>query len=101
MPKVRENTGSAARDFAMLERNLLSHLRLAMLLMIMASSVLLGARLPSPSEPTGNTPHSAAQIPLASIQIAAAVAAIGSGIWEYRRGYKDMKDMKGFLLASK
>lgn len=101
MPKQRENTGSAARDFAMLERNLLSHLRLAALLMLLASSVLLSARLPSSSEPEGTAPHSAAQIPLASIQVAAALTAIGAGIWEYRRGYKDMKDMKGFLLASK
>ena len=85
----------------MLERNLLSHVRLAMLLMILASSVLLGARLPSPSEPNGDTPHSDGQVSLAAIQIAAALAAIGSGVWEYRRGYKDMKDMKGFLLASK
>ena len=101
MPKIRENTGSAARDFAMLERNLLSHVRIAILLMILAASILLGARLPSPSQPTGQTPHSAAQIPLASIQLAAAIAAIASGIWEYRRSYKDMKDMKGFLEASK
>lgn len=101
MPKQRENTGSAARDFAMLERNLLSHLRIAVLLMLLASSVLLSARLPSPSQPAGTTPHSAGQIPLASIQVAAALAAIGAGVWEYRRSYKDMKDMKGFLIASK
>ena len=101
MPRVCENTGSAARDFAMLERNLLSHLRIAILLMVLASSILLDARLPSPSNPSGETPHNAGQIPLASLQLAAALAAIASGIWEYRRGYKDMKDMKGFLVASK
>lgn len=85
----------------MLERNLLSHLRLAILLMLLASSVLLNAKLPSSSDPSGDTPSSHASTPLASIQVAAAITAIGSGIWEYRRGYQDMKDMKGFLLASK
>jgi hypothetical protein len=101
MPVLCENTGSAARDFAMLERNLLSHVRLASLLLLLAASVLLQARLPSSSNPTGITPHSSGTIPLASIQVSAAIAAIGAGIWEYRRGYKDMQDMKGFLTAVK
>ena len=101
MPLLCENTGSAARDFAMLERNLLSHIRLATLLLLLAASVLLEARLPSPSQPSGNTPRSAGSIPLASIETAAAVAAIGAGVWEYRSGYQDMQDMKGFLTAVK
>lgn len=101
MPHMCENTGSAARDFAMLERNLLSHVRLATLLLLLAASVLLNARLPAPSDPSGGTPHSAGNIPLASIEVAAAVVAIGAGIWEYRRGYQDMQDMKGFLTANK
>lgn len=101
MPKICENTGSAARDFAMLERNLLSHVRLAMLLLLLAASVLLNTRLPSSSDVSGATPHSAGSIPLASIEIAGAITAIGVGIWEYRRGYKDMQDMKGFLVAAK
>ncbi|KAJ3524420.1 hypothetical protein NM688_g8566 [Phlebia brevispora] len=85
----------------MLERNLLSHLRIAALLMLLASSVLLDARLPSPSDPDGQTPNSAGAIPLASIQTAAALAAIAAGIWEYRVSYQDMKNMKGFLQASR
>ena len=101
MPLLCENTGSAARDFAMLERNLLSHIRLAMLLLLLAASVLLQARLPSPSDPSGGTPRSAGNLPLASIETAAAIIAIGAGIWEYRRGYQDMQDMKGFLTAFK
>ncbi|EKM50019.1 uncharacterized protein PHACADRAFT_105539 [Phanerochaete carnosa HHB-10118-sp] len=101
MPQLCENTGSAARDFAMLERNLLSHLRLAALLLLLAASILLNARLPSSSDPSGDTPHSSGRIPLASIEVAAAVVAIGAGIWEYRRGYQEMQDMKGFLTAVK
>ena len=101
MPQVSENTGSAARDFAMLERNLLSHVRLAMLLLLLSSSLVLNARLPSPSEPTGGTPHPAGRIPLASLQLVGALVAIGAGTWEYRRGYRDMREMKGFLTASK
>lgn len=85
----------------MLERNLLSHVRLATLLLLLAASVLLNARLPSPSEPSGGTPHSAGSISLASIEVAAAAVAVGAGIWEYRRGYQDMQGMKGFLTANK
>lgn len=101
MPQICTNNGSAARDFAMLERNLLSHLRLATVMLLLAASVLLHARLPSPSEPSGETPLSAGSIPLASIEIVGAITAIGAGIWEYRRGYRDMQDMKGFLVAAK
>lgn len=101
MPKICENTGSAARDFAMLERNLLSHIRLATLLLLLSASVLLNARLPSPSEPSGKTPHTSWSIPLASVQTGTAVVTILAGIWEYHRGYKDMQDMRGFLLATK
>ena len=85
----------------MLERNLLSHIRLATLLLLLASSVLLNARIPSPDEPSGGTSQQAGRIPLASIQLAGALVAIGAGIWEYRRGYKDMRDMRGFLGAAK
>ena len=100
MPKICENTGSAARDFAMLERNLLSHIRLAMLLLLLSSSLLLNARIPfTPNETSEH--RSAGRTSLASLQLAAALIAIGAGVWEYRRGYKDMQDMKGFLMAAK
>jgi hypothetical protein len=100
MPKVLENTGSAARDFVMLERNLLSHIRFATLLLLLSSSLLLNARIPfSGNEPS---PHrSTGRTALASLQLAASLIAIGAGVWEYRRGYKDMQDMKGFLMATK
>ncbi|KIP03409.1 hypothetical protein PHLGIDRAFT_77625 [Phlebiopsis gigantea 11061_1 CR5-6] len=101
MPQICTNSGSAARDFAMLERNLLSHLRLATLIFLLTTSLLLDARLPSPSEPSGGTPRSAASVPIASVELVAALTAIGAGIWEYRRGCQDMQDMKGFLVAAK
>lgn len=100
MPQVCENTGSAARDYAMLERNLLSHIRLATLLLLLSSSLLLNARLPFTGTEAPNRP-SAGRTSLASLQLAAALTAIGAGVWEYRRGYKDMQDMKGFLMATK
>lgn len=102
MPKELHNSGSAARDFAMLERNLLSHVRLAILLSLLAFSLLLDARLPSDSDPSSaDTPMSSATVPLAALQIAACFAAIAAGIWEYQRGYKDMRESRGFLAASK
>lgn len=113
MPKLCDNTGSAARDFAMLERNLLSHIRLATLLLLLASSLLLNARIPTsspsaPSDPSDpNDPdqapggRSAGRTSLASLQLVAALTALGVGVWEYRRGYKDMQDMKGFLMATR
>ncbi|KAI0343289.1 hypothetical protein BDW22DRAFT_1428711 [Trametopsis cervina] len=110
MPKLCDNTGSAARDFAMLERNLLSHIRLATLLLLLASSLLLNARIPTsspPSDPSHPDPdrapagRSAGRTSLASLQLVAALTALGVGVWEYRRGYKDMQDMKGFLMATR
>ncbi|EMD39146.1 hypothetical protein CERSUDRAFT_81908 [Gelatoporia subvermispora B] len=102
MPAELENTGSAARDFAMLERNLLSHVRLAILLSLLASSLLLHARLPDPSSPSsGDTPNVIGNIPVAAIAVITALAAIGAGLWEYWRGYKDMREMRGFLVATK
>jgi hypothetical protein len=85
----------------MLERNLLSHVRLATLLLLLSSSLLLNARLPSDSDPSGGSSDSAGRAPLASLQFVGALTAIGAGVWEYRRGYKDMQDMKGFLMATK
>lgn len=71
----------------MLERNLLSHLKLALLLSLLSSSVLLRARLvpddsDKPSELSGAT-----GIAVASLQFTAALAAIGAGVWEYYSGY--------------
>ncbi|KAI0765654.1 hypothetical protein BD413DRAFT_164224 [Trametes elegans] len=101
MPKEHENVVSEGRDFAMLERNLLSHLRLAVLLSLLSSSLILNARLPTPSDPgSAHTPASTTGLAVAIIEVAAAIAAIAAGVWEYWQGYADMRAKRGFLRAS-
>ncbi|KAH9940829.1 uncharacterized protein BXZ73DRAFT_98659 [Epithele typhae] len=95
------NIASEARDFAMLERNLLSHLRLAGVLILLSASLLLQARLPTPSMPgSGITASSTLGFAVAIIEVVAAAVAIGAGVWEYWSGYADMKAERGFLTAS-
>ncbi|KAJ6581481.1 hypothetical protein B0H19DRAFT_1115415 [Mycena capillaripes] len=97
--QMLENSGSTARDFCMLERNLLSHLKLALLLSLLSSSVLLRARLvpvDKPTELSGTT-----GIVVASLQFTAALAAIVAGVWEYYCGYWDIRNMHAFLVAVK
>ena len=90
------NTGSAARDFCMLERNLLSHIKLALLLSLLASSLLLQARLVPGNEQT----HTSG-VPLASVEFFAAMAAILAGVWEYYSGCCDLRMSRAFLAAAK
>jgi len=100
------NSGSTARDFCMLERNILSHFKLGLLLSLLSSSMLLHARLPSPSTESSTNPPgppsktSRADILLAAVQLTAAVAAIIAGVWEYWSGARDLRNMKAFLIAS-
>ena len=93
------NSGSNCRDFCMLERNILSHLRLAFLLSLLSSSILLKTRLVPPNN--SENYDSNAGIPLASIQLVAALAAIAAGCWEYYSGCKDLRNMRAFLVATK
>ncbi|EAU90537.1 hypothetical protein CC1G_00921 [Coprinopsis cinerea okayama7 len=97
MPEIIKNTGSTARDFCMLERNLLSHLKLALLLSLLASSILLRARL----VPEEDRERQNGGIPLASIEFGAAMLAIIAGCWEYVNNYKDLKHSRAFLAAPK
>ena len=84
----------------MLERNILSHFKLAVLLALLSSSVLLHARLvPDQGEPRHG--HSNAGIPMAIVQYVAALAAIFAGCWEYKSDYEDLKNMRAFLIAQK
>ncbi|KAF8892153.1 hypothetical protein BD779DRAFT_1670497 [Infundibulicybe gibba] len=97
---VLENVGSTARDFCMLERNLLSHLKLALLLSLLSSSVLLRARLvPEPTHDPSRNDGSQAGIPLAAVQFLASLVAIAAGAWEYNSGYRDLRNMRAFLVA--
>lgn len=85
----------------MLERNLLSHLKLALLLSLLSSSLLLRARLvPEPGDPSPETEDKTG-LPLAVVQIVASLAAIIAGIWEYHSGYRDLRNMRAFLVAAK
>ena len=102
-PGLIDNTGSTARDFCMLERNILSHLRLALLLSLLSSAILLHARLPTPSDTEEKTPTegSKASLPIATLEMVAALAAIAAGVWEYWFGERDLRDMRAFLVANK
>ncbi|KAI0078704.1 hypothetical protein K474DRAFT_1706269 [Panus rudis PR-1116 ss-1] len=98
MPQLLKIRGSDARDYAMLERNLLTHLRFATVLILLAASVVLNVRLPQTSGPA---PVLAPGVALASLHVAAALICIVAGIWEYQRSFKEIRDMKAFLSATK
>lgn len=101
MPVEHSVVVSEGRDYAMLERNLLSHLRLGLLLMLLSASLLLHTRLPTPSDPgSAHTPHATSDLAIAIIEVVAAVVAVAAGIWEYWQGYIDIKTQRGFLRAS-
>lgn len=95
-----ENTGSTARDFQMLERNLLSHVKLAMLLSLLSSSILLRTRLSGGSSTSSGDP-SKIQLPIASLEFAAALCTIFAGMYQYFRTWKDYQTLRGFLTATK
>ncbi|KAF8916262.1 hypothetical protein CPB85DRAFT_1290534 [Mucidula mucida] len=97
--KCVANTGSTARDFCMLERNILSHVKLALLLSVLSASLLLQTRLvPSEGEDIGASHYG---VPLASLQFAGALLSIAAGIWEYLSGCKDLLRMSAFLRSPK
>ncbi|KZT10160.1 uncharacterized protein LAESUDRAFT_645370 [Laetiporus sulphureus 93-53] len=98
MPVHVENSGSTTRDYLMLERNLLSHVKLGMLLSLLSSSVLLKVRLTGAS--AGGDPHGI-RIPISTIEYIAAVLALCVGIFQYYRTSYDLKTMRGFLVATK
>jgi len=85
----------------MLERNIISHLRLALLLSLLSSSLLLHARLVPSTNPNERNDASAIGISLACLQFAAAIASIFAGLWEYYRGFQDMKMARALLGAPK
>ena len=95
--RVVKNSGSTCRDFCMLERNILSHLKLALLLSLMASSLLLQARL----IPVESDKRRKSDVPFASVEFAASIACILAGLWEYHNGYHDLRHDRPFLTASK
>ncbi|KAJ3805527.1 hypothetical protein EV368DRAFT_86924 [Lentinula lateritia] len=96
---VIQNTGSTARDFCFLERNVLSHLKLALLFSVLSSSLILHARLVPDANETTN--DSSFNIPLSGLQFVASLLAIAGGIWEYFNGYRDLLAMRAFLAGTK
>lgn len=88
----------------MLERNILSHLKLALLLSLLSSAILLHARLPTPSDSeSGEEPLSGSKtgLPMATLEMVAALAVIAAGVWEYWYGERDLRNMRAFLVANK
>ncbi|EGN96733.1 hypothetical protein SERLA73DRAFT_93304 [Serpula lacrymans var. lacrymans S7.3] len=102
MPISIENEGSTARDFCMLERNFLSHVKLFLLFFLLSASALLGTRLPDPSQPGSSQEHRrSSSLPIASLHLITSLATIGAGCWEYFTGFKDFKNMRAFLVATR
>ena len=96
------NEGSAARDFCMLERNLLSHLKLALLLSLLTSSLLLKTRLfPNPSGNGGGFDYEQLGLPLSIVLYVAGIITIIGGVWEFYGGHRDLRTGKAFLSAPK
>lgn len=81
----------------MLERNILSHLKLALLLSLLSSSLILHARL----IPAKGTSDSAYNFPLAIVEFIAAMIAVVAGVWEYFSGCADLKNARAFLTGVK
>lgn len=97
-----QNIGSTARDYAMLERNILAHFKLALLLSLLSASLILDARLPGLDDPSKqDRPLQSARFPLAVTLFVAAVGTILAGGWEYVSNCLDLQGSKAFLVASK
>lgn len=96
-----QNEGSAARDFCMLERNLLSHLKLALLLSLLSSSFLLRTRL-FPNFPNiEGFDYEDLGLPLSIVLYAGGILTIIGGIWEFYKGHEDFRAERAFLRAPK
>ncbi|PFH51836.1 hypothetical protein AMATHDRAFT_141784 [Amanita thiersii Skay4041] len=97
------NEGSAARDFCMLERNLLSHMKLALLLSLLSSSFLLRTRLfiDEPQNAEDDLNYEIYGLPLSIVQYAAAVITVIGGVWEFYNGHRDFRLARAFLSAPK
>ncbi|KAG9313013.1 hypothetical protein JVU11DRAFT_6452 [Chiua virens] len=101
MPLSLEVVGSNVRDFCMLERNFLSHFKLVLLLMLLSSSALFGTRLPGPPSSTEGEALGKLGLPVAILQLLAALAAIAAAIWEYHSGVKDLLRVRAFLAVKR
>lgn len=96
-----EVVGSTVRDFCMLERNFLAHFKLVLLLILLSSSALLGTRLPGPSGTSEKETLGKAGLPVAIIEVLAALATIAAAIWEYHSGVKDLLRVRAFFAVTR
>lgn len=87
----------------MLERNLLAHLKLALLLCLLFASILLRGRLPvpenTPADKPADLPH--AGLPVATLQFVSALLLIVGGVYEYQTGIRDLRVGRAFLASDK
>jgi hypothetical protein len=96
-----ENTGSAARDFCMLERNLLAALKLACVLCLLFASVLLRGRLAIDAAPGSRDGGGDASVALASVHYVAALAVLAGAAHEYHAGVRDLRGARAFFRADR
>ncbi|KAG1746593.1 uncharacterized protein EDB91DRAFT_1048905 [Suillus paluster] len=101
MPTPLLVVGSTVRDFCMLERNFLTHIKLVLLLMLMFSSALLGIRLPGPPGTGQGDSLGSAGLPLAILQFIAALLTIAAALWEYRTGLDDLMKVRAFFVVNR
>ncbi|KAG2132791.1 hypothetical protein DEU56DRAFT_440701 [Suillus clintonianus] len=102
MPTPLLVVGSTVRDFCMLERNFLSHIKLVLLLSLMFASALLGIRLPGPPG-TGQSGDSLGSfgLPIAILQFIAAMLTIAAAFWEYHTGLDDLMKVRAFFVVNR
>jgi len=97
------NNASAARDYAMLERNILAHLKLAVLLSVLSASLFLHAPPPSqivePPADAPNLQNASYPLSIALFVVGVLTALIGCG--DYIFNYMNMTKRAAFLVASK
>lgn len=94
------NTGSSARDYCMLERNMLSHVKLSLLLSLLSSSMILHARLSPPAEDCLQYSLRSG-VPVASILLFSSLLSLVAGTWEYWLSDNDMRKRRAFMVANK
>lgn len=101
MPTPTLVVGSTVRDFCMLERNFLSHIKVVLLLCILSSSALLGIRLPGPSGTSQSDNLGSASLPIGALQFIAALMTIAAAFWEYHVGLEDLMKSRAFLTSTR
>ncbi|OAX43981.1 hypothetical protein K503DRAFT_730503 [Rhizopogon vinicolor AM-OR11-026] len=101
MPTPTLIVGSTVRDFCMLERNFLSHIKLVLLLCVLSSSALLGIRLPGPSGTENSDSLGSAGLPIGTLQFIAALLTVAAAVWEYHTGLDDLMKVKAFLTSTR